>query len=90
MTSPWLSVPLEDYEGHMSAKGVQQLPSESEQAVAGTGYASMQNLKQDFALIDVNEFQRLLAPRHFHLIEQKRCPVPAGKALWLGIFAKTQ
>ena len=67
---------------------VLQLPSESGKAIAGTGYVSMQSLNRDFALIDVNEFQRLLVTRQFHLIEQQCLPVPAGKALWLGIFAK--
>ena len=67
---------------------VLQLPSESGKAIAGTGYASMQSLSRDFALIDVTEFQRLLVTKQFHLIEQRCRPVPAGKALWLGIFAK--
>jgi hypothetical protein len=35
---------------------VLQLPSEDEQGVASTSYTSMQSLKQDFALIDINEF----------------------------------
>jgi hypothetical protein len=69
---------------------VLQLPSESGQAVAAAGYASMQSLKRDFALIDVNEFQRLLATKKFDLIEQEIRTVPAGKALWLGMFAKSQ
>jgi hypothetical protein len=30
MTSPWLSIPLEDYEAHMSSAGVQQLPALAE------------------------------------------------------------
>jgi hypothetical protein len=25
MSNPWLSIPLEDYEGHMGSAGVQQL-----------------------------------------------------------------
>ena len=69
---------------------VLQLPGESGQAVPGTGYVSMQRLEQDFALVDVNEFRCLLATRQFHLTEQVRRMVPAGKALWLGIFATSQ
>ena len=68
---------------------VLQLPSQTGQAVACTGYASIQGLKQDFTLIDVEEFQRMMAARQFRLLEQELRPVPAGKALWLGIFAKT-
>ena len=37
---------------------VLQFPSEDEQAVASTSYTSMHTLKQDFALIDISEFQR--------------------------------
>lgn len=66
---------------------VLQLPGESEQAVACTGYASMQTLKRDFALIAESEFQRLMTQQGFRLIEQKRQAVPAGKALWLGMFS---
>jgi SAM-dependent methyltransferase len=69
---------------------VLQLPSENGHAVAGTGYVSMQRLEQDFALVDVNEFQRLLATKQFHLIGQVCRMVPAGKVMWLGIFAKSQ
>ncbi len=69
---------------------VLQLPSANEQAVACTGYASMQKLTQDFVLIDISEFQRLLAQQGFQLVKHERRSVPAGKALWLGIFAKGQ
>ena len=72
-----------------SFSAVLQLPSENQQAVACTGYASMQSLKPDFTLIDVGEFQRLLAQRGFHLVEHERRSVPGGKALWLGIFERS-
>jgi hypothetical protein len=45
-------------EGALSV--VLQFPSEDEQAVASTSYTSIQTLTQDFALIDISEFQRLL------------------------------
>jgi hypothetical protein len=67
---------------------VLQLPSENEEAVACTGYASMQTLKHDFALIDTGEFQRLLAEQEFQLVKQEHRPAPGGKALWLGIFTQ--
>ena len=50
----------------------------------------MQKLKQDFALIDISEFQRLLGQKGFQLVQQENRSLPAGKALWLGIFAKRQ
>ena len=65
-----------------------QLPSEDEQGVASTSYKSMQTLKQDFALIDISEFQRLLGQKGFQLVEQENRSLPAGKALWLGVFAE--
>lgn len=67
---------------------VLQLPSEDEQAVASTSYTSMQTLKQDFALIEISEFQRLLGQNGFRLVEQESRSLPAGKALWLGVFAQ--
>jgi threonine dehydrogenase-like Zn-dependent dehydrogenase len=65
---------------------VLQFPSTDEQAVASTGYTSMQTLKQDFALIDTAEFQRLLGQNGFRLGEQETRALTSGKALWLGIF----
>jgi hypothetical protein len=68
---------------------VLQLPSEKEQGVAPTIYTSMQKLKQDFALIDIGEFQGLLEQKGFQLVGRETRCLPAGKALWLGIFAKS-
>jgi SAM-dependent methyltransferase len=67
---------------------VLQLPSEDEQGVASTSYKSMQMLKQDFALIDVSEFQRLLGQKGFQLVEQENRSLNSGKAFWLGLFAE--
>ena len=67
---------------------VLQLPSEEQQGVASTSYTSMQTLKQDFVLIDTSEFQRLLEQKGFQVVEQEHRSLPAGKALWLGVFAK--
>ena len=69
---------------------VLQLPSEEEQAVAPTGYTSMQTLKQDFALIDIVEFQHRLSQKNFELVEQQTRSLPAGKALWLGLFMQKE
>jgi len=72
--------------GHLSV--VLQLPTEDEQGVTWTSYTSMQTVKQDFALIDIREFQRLLGQKGFQLVEQEDRPLPAGKTLWLGVFAQ--
>jgi hypothetical protein len=88
-----LGVPLANALSLVAPRGrfsaVLQLPSENEQAVACTGYTSMQSLKQDFALIDMSEFRRLVEQQGFQLVEQERRSVPGGKALWLGIFARS-
>jgi hypothetical protein len=68
---------------------VLQLPSAVEQSVASTRYTSMQTLKADFTLIDRDEVQSLLRLKGFQLVEQEHRSLPAGKALWLGIFART-
>lgn len=67
---------------------VLQLPSKQEQDVASTSYTSMSRLKQSFTLIDSDEFQRLLEQHGFQVVECENRPLPAGKALWMGIFAK--
>jgi hypothetical protein len=73
--------------GHLSV--VLQLPSELDEGVTSTSYTSMQTLRQDFALIDIREFQRLLEQRGFQLVEEEDRPLPAGKTLWLGVFAES-
>jgi hypothetical protein len=55
--------------GHLSV--VLQLPSEEEQGVPSTSYTSTQALKQEFALIDIMEFQHLLAPKGFRLAQRE-------------------
>jgi hypothetical protein len=49
----------------------------------------MQTLKSDFVLIDPDEAQRRLRLKGFQLIEHENRSLPAGKALWLGVFART-
>jgi threonine dehydrogenase-like Zn-dependent dehydrogenase len=75
-------------EGALSV--VLQFPSQDEQAVASTIYTSMQTLKQDFALIDISEFQRLLGLKGFRLVDQENRSLPSGKALWLGVFVRSR
>jgi hypothetical protein len=66
---------------------VLQLPSEAERDVTPTRYSSMQALRDCFVLIDVSQFCRRLEEKRFHLVQQEKRSLPAGKALWLGIFA---
>ena len=82
------ALPLVAVGGRLSV--VLQLPSEEQQGVASTRYISMQTLKRDFALVDNCEFQRRLRPKGFELVEQQRRCLPAGKALWLGVFMRKQ
>jgi hypothetical protein len=70
--------------GHFAA--VLQLPSLLQDGVAPTGFSSMQNLKEHFSLIDPQPFIDAVASRGFALLFEKKFPLPAGKAFWLGIF----
>jgi hypothetical protein len=65
---------------------VLQLPSREEQSIAPTQYTSMQSLKHCFTLIDTTEFQSVLEQKGFELLTCEIRPLPAGKAIWLGIF----
>jgi SAM-dependent methyltransferase len=67
---------------------VLQLPSLNQPNVTLTCYASMQRLKQSSAMIDVGHFRGLLEHKGFRLVEEEGRSLPAGKALWLGIFAQ--
>ena len=68
---------------------VLQLPGNDESGVASTGYVSMRSLTPDFALIEIAEFQRLLALEGFHLVERQWRPLPSGKAFWFGLFTRS-
>ena len=87
-----LGVPLNNAQALVEPGGklsvVLQLPSAEEQEVATTSYTSMQTLKHDFALIDPIAFQQQMAMNGFRLVDQERRHLPAGKAFWLGVFAK--
>lgn len=67
---------------------VLQLASAQEEGVSCTGYQSIESLKNDFALTDPAEFQRLMAHQGFQMTHQQTRILPAGKALWQGIFAR--
>ena len=67
---------------------VLQLAGAHEEGVSCTGYRSIQSLKEDFALIDVAEFQCLMMRKGFQVTQQQIRTLPAGKALWHAVFAK--
>jgi len=65
---------------------VLQLPSHTEAGVSPTAFATLQNLKPHFTLIDPQWLVTTLESRGLKLKEQVPRPLPAGKALWMGIF----
>ena len=69
---------------------VLQLPSAMQDAVANTGFSSIQNLKEHFALIDPATFSLTLQNHGFYQVQEKHRALPAGKALWMGIFQRKQ
>lgn len=68
---------------------VLQLPSESEQGVSATGFASIQNLAGQFKLIDPAWLVEELKQRSFRLDHQTRRELPRGKAFWMGLFSRS-
>ena len=64
---------------------VLQLPGDGESIAPGASPA-IQSLKPHFSLIDPARFRETLEDRGFRLAYQTRCPLPAGKAFWMGIF----
>ncbi len=79
-------LPLVEKDGKFSV--VLQLPSQLEQDVSLTGFSSLQTLKQDFRLIDPDEFTQLMTQNDFHLFQKSCHSLPAGKALWWGLFER--
>jgi len=70
--------------GTLSA--VLQLPSEIEQGVSATPFASIQNLKSHFSFVDLTCLRETLEKRGFRLVRETRRSLPAGKAFWMGVF----
>jgi hypothetical protein len=70
--------------GRFSA--VLQLPSEIQQGVAATGFASIQSLAARFSFVAPAWLTTALAARGYALEVEQRCPLPGGKAFWLGVF----
>ncbi|MEP7354011.1 MAG: methyltransferase domain-containing protein [Acidobacteriota bacterium] len=67
---------------------VLQLPATGSTDVASTGFTSMQLLKDEFALIDPNEFTARVSQAGFKLQRESRRALPGGKAFWLGVFRR--
>lgn len=67
---------------------VLQLPGQPGQDVGRTGIASIQKLACDFTLIDPGAMRQSLEERGFQLAHEQRIALPAGKGLWMGIFAR--
>lgn len=87
-----LGVALENALSILSPSGVfsvvLQLPSTQEAGVSATQYASMQTLKDEFTLIDVGGFRRLLEEKGFRLADEHTLALPGGKAFWHGLFTR--
>ncbi len=69
---------------------VLQLPSETEGAVTASEFASMQNLRAHFTMIEPRELRERVEKRGLQLIHETRRMLPRGKALWAGIFGIAQ
>ena len=67
---------------------VLQLPSVEAHDVAITKYTSLQSVKDQFALIDLDLFRLEMASRGLRPIHEDKRPLPGGKSFWLGVFAR--
>jgi hypothetical protein len=74
--------------GHLAV--VLQLPSATQSDVSPTPFKSMLSLADQFHLIDQTQLQQELESLNFVLQHQTRRDLPAGKAFWLGIYAKQE
>lgn len=68
---------------------VLQIPGEHSGNVGSSGITSVSKLASHFSLVDPGELNALLDANGFSLIHQASRPVPAGKQLWLGVFARS-
>lgn len=74
--------------GHLSV--VLQLPSEIEPGVGASRFASIQNLKPRFSLVDPLWLCDALEQRNFRFAREKRCSLPGGKAFLWGVFVQEE
>jgi hypothetical protein len=87
-----LGLCLENALGMMAPKGalsvVVQLPSTESQFVGSSGVTSMSKISSHFKLVDPTALTSTLAKHGLQLIHENTRAVPAGKQLWLGVFAR--
>lgn len=67
---------------------VLQLPSDTAGAVGVTPFPSMETLARHFAFVDPGHLQRTLVARGWNLVDDRRVPLPSGKAFWSGVFRR--
>jgi len=67
---------------------VLQLPSDTTPGVSKSQFASMQILSAGFTIIDPTWLRAMIEARGFHIVRESRRALPAGKAFWMGIFAR--
>ena len=72
--------------GHLSV--VLQLPSEGQEAVTPSPFASTATLADDFTFVDPHQLRRLLAQRELRLTHQARLTLTSGKVFWSGYFER--
>jgi hypothetical protein len=74
-------------DGHLAV--VLQLSSPAQEDISPTQFQTMRLLGGHFRLVDRAKMQESLESIGFTLRHQTRCELPAGKALWLGVFGRT-
>ncbi len=67
---------------------VLQMPSDAAPGVSKSQFASMQTLSAGFKMIDQANLRAAIEARGFHIVRESRRELPAGKAFWMGIFAR--
>ena len=67
---------------------VLQIPGASTSHVGNSGIASVNKLATHFSLVDPDELSTRISVLGLDLIYQTRRSVPAGKQLWMGVFAR--
>jgi hypothetical protein len=67
---------------------VLQLPSDTAPGVSKSQFASMQALSTGFTMIDPASLRTTIEARGFHTVREICRALPAGKAFWMGIFAR--
>jgi hypothetical protein len=67
---------------------VLQLPSDTAPGVSKSQFASIQTLSAGFVMIDPAQLRATIEARGFTTTRESLRELPAGKAFWMGIFAR--